>query len=151
MDRFNRAYSSKPRRRSRSRDDHRRRRSASNDNQGRNIKTKRSPSSGSSSQSKSSSLYSSDKEKDVIVNTTTAPDKEHPPTKGEWITNRQEFQDRNHQQQANAGESFEQWKVKEDEFHLEQAILRSKIRIESNREKPIDFLAKVILVIEGKL
>jgi len=29
--------------------------------------------------------------------------------------------------------------------------LRSKIRIESKREKPIDFLAKVILIIEGKL
>ena len=29
--------------------------------------------------------------------------------------------------------------------------MRSKIRINSNREKPIDFLAKVILVIEGKL
>jgi hypothetical protein len=29
--------------------------------------------------------------------------------------------------------------------------LRSKIRIEGGREKPIDFLAKVILVIEGKL
>ncbi len=34
---------------------------------------------------------------------------------------------------------------------MEQAILRSKIRIESNREKPIDFIAKVILIIEGKL
>ena len=29
--------------------------------------------------------------------------------------------------------------------------MRSKIRIESKREKPIDFLAKVILIIEGKL
>ena len=29
--------------------------------------------------------------------------------------------------------------------------MRSKIRISSNREKPIDFLAKVILIIEGKL
>lgn len=34
---------------------------------------------------------------------------------------------------------------------MEQAILRSKIRIESNREKPIDFIAKIILIIEGKL
>ena len=48
-------------------------------------------------------------------------------------------------------ETYDQWKSKEDQFHLEQAILRSKIRIESNREKPIDFIAKVILIIEGKL
>lgn len=34
---------------------------------------------------------------------------------------------------------------------MEQAILRSKIRIASNREKPIDFIAKVILIIEGKM
>lgn len=29
--------------------------------------------------------------------------------------------------------------------------MRSKIRIESGREKPIDFLAKVILIVIGKL
>lgn len=29
--------------------------------------------------------------------------------------------------------------------------MRSKIRIEKCREKPIDFLAKVILIISGKL
>jgi len=29
--------------------------------------------------------------------------------------------------------------------------LRSKLRIQSNRELPIDFLAKVILIIEGKM
>lgn len=47
-------------------------------------------------------------------------------------------------------QSFDKWKQKEEEFHLEQAILRSKIRIENGREKPIDFLAKVIFIIIGK-
>ncbi|CDW72357.1 uncharacterized protein c19orf29 [Stylonychia lemnae] len=48
-------------------------------------------------------------------------------------------------------DSFEKWKAKEELFHLEQAILRSKLRIQSNREQPIDFLAKIILIIENKL
>jgi len=43
------------------------------------------------------------------------------------------------------------WQAKEEEFHLEQAILRSKLRIESGREKPIDFLVKVLLIFMRKL
>ena len=48
-------------------------------------------------------------------------------------------------------QDYDKWRAKEEEFHLEQAVLRSKIRISNNREKPIDHLAKVILIIEGKL
>ncbi|TNV81476.1 hypothetical protein FGO68_gene13657 [Halteria grandinella] len=109
----------------------------------------------SSNSSRSSSLYSSksaSKEKDSV--------------KGEWNERRDQFQRRGefiNQSQVETRhadqlkptvpeeETFDQWKVKEDAFHLEQAILRSKIRIEKNREKPIDFLAKVILIIAGKL
>ncbi|KAK6643576.1 hypothetical protein RUM43_005086 [Polyplax serrata] len=39
---------------------------------------------------------------------------------------------------------FEEWERQEDQFHLEQARLRSKIRIQDGRAKPIDLLAKYI-------
>jgi hypothetical protein len=40
------------------------------------------------------------------------------------------------------------WQAKEEEFHVEQARIRSKIRISEKREHVIDLLAKNILVIE---
>lgn len=39
---------------------------------------------------------------------------------------------------------FQEWEKQEDIFHLQQAILRSKIRIEDGRAKPIDLLARYI-------
>ncbi|CAK9304550.1 unnamed protein product [Gordionus sp. m RMFG-2023] len=39
---------------------------------------------------------------------------------------------------------FKEWEKQEDKFHLEQALLRSEIRISDNRAKPIDLLAKYI-------
>lgn len=39
---------------------------------------------------------------------------------------------------------FEEWEKQEDQFHLEQARLRSHIRIQDGRAKPIDLLAKYI-------
>lgn len=39
---------------------------------------------------------------------------------------------------------FEEWERQEDQFHLEQARLRSKIRIQDGRAKPIDLLAQYI-------
>lgn len=39
---------------------------------------------------------------------------------------------------------FKEWEKQEDIFHLQQALLRSKIRIEDGRAKPIDLLAKYI-------
>lgn len=39
---------------------------------------------------------------------------------------------------------FEEWERQEDNFHLEQARLRSHIRIQEGRAKPIDLLAKYI-------
>ena len=43
------------------------------------------------------------------------------------------------------------WENQETQFHQSQAILRTKIRIENNREKPIDAFAKMILTVCGKL
>lgn len=39
---------------------------------------------------------------------------------------------------------FEEWEKQEDQFHLEQARLRSKIRIQDGRAKPIDLLAQYV-------
>lgn len=39
---------------------------------------------------------------------------------------------------------FDEWERQEDQFHLEQARLRSKIRIQDGRAKPIDLLAQYI-------
>lgn len=39
---------------------------------------------------------------------------------------------------------FEEWEKQEDQFHLEQARLRSKIRIRDGRAKPIDLLAQYV-------
>mmetsp|Transcript_4624 Transcript_4624/g.7175 ORF Transcript_4624/g.7175 Transcript_4624/m.7175 type:complete len:644 (+) Transcript_4624:32-1963(+) len=38
--------------------------------------------------------------------------------------------------------SYADWEKKEDEFHLDQAIRRSEIRIKEGRAKPIDIIAK---------
>lgn len=40
--------------------------------------------------------------------------------------------------------SFKEWEEQEDKFHLEQAKLRSKIRIQDGRAKPIDLLAQYV-------
>ena len=61
---------------------------------------------------------------------------------------------------------FQQWSKQEETFHLEQARLRSKIRIkviiesiihcdlylefQDGRAKPIDFLARYLDVLQGK-
>lgn len=47
-------------------------------------------------------------------------------------------------QRLKEAEMFKEWEQQEDQFHLEQAKLRSSIRIESGRAKPIDMLAKYI-------
>lgn len=47
-------------------------------------------------------------------------------------------------QREREAEQFEVWERQEDQFHLDQARLRSKIRIADGRAKPIDLLAKYI-------
>lgn len=47
-------------------------------------------------------------------------------------------------QRSKEAAQFEEWEKQEDQFHLEQARLRSHIRIQDGRAKPIDLLAKYI-------
>nr|XP_032812514.1 cactin isoform X2 [Petromyzon marinus] len=47
-------------------------------------------------------------------------------------------------QRDKEAEHFKQWEQQEDNFHLQQAKLRSKIRIKDGRAKPIDLLAKYV-------
>lgn len=44
-------------------------------------------------------------------------------------------------------EQYADWHQKEESFHLEQAKVRSKIRLVEGREKPIDILAKNIILL----
>ena len=48
-------------------------------------------------------------------------------------------------------DKFAKWQKDEDEFHLQQARLRSKIRIEDGRAKPIDLLAKYVSTDENEI
>lgn len=47
-------------------------------------------------------------------------------------------------QREKEGAYYEEWEKHEDMFHIEQARLRSKIRIRDGRAKPIDLLAQYI-------
>lgn len=47
-------------------------------------------------------------------------------------------------QRSREAAEFEEWQRQEDQFHLEQARLRSKIRIQDGRAKPIDLLAQYV-------
>ncbi|PSN32299.1 Cactin [Blattella germanica] len=47
-------------------------------------------------------------------------------------------------QRSKEAAQFQEWERQEDQFHLEQARLRSCIRIQDGRAKPIDLLAKYI-------
>ncbi|NWZ68759.1 CATIN protein, partial [Acrocephalus arundinaceus] len=47
-------------------------------------------------------------------------------------------------QREKEAEHFKTWEEQEERFHLQQAKLRSKIRIRDGRAKPIDLLAKYI-------
>lgn len=47
-------------------------------------------------------------------------------------------------QRSREAAQFEEWERQEDKFHLEQARLRSKIRMQDGRAKPIDLLAQYI-------
>jgi hypothetical protein len=48
-------------------------------------------------------------------------------------------------------EEFNTWKAKEQRFELEQALLKSKIRIEKGRPKPMDKLTKLYLILQKEL
>ncbi|TDH72615.1 hypothetical protein CCR75_004296 [Bremia lactucae] len=46
-------------------------------------------------------------------------------------------------------EQYEDWQLKEEQFHLKQAKVRSQLRIRANREKPVDLLAKNLLLVSA--
>ena len=48
------------------------------------------------------------------------------------------------EQRSRETDKFAKWKADEDQFHLGQTLLRSTIRIQDGRAKPIDLLAKYI-------
>lgn len=50
----------------------------------------------------------------------------------------------NQLQRSKEAAQFDEWQKQEETFHLEQARLRSKIRIQDGRAKPIDLLAQYI-------
>lgn len=59
--------------------------------------------------------------------------------------------DREMQQREKEIEYFAAWEKQEDGFHLNQAKLRSEIRIKDGRAKPIDLLAKYISAEDDEL
>ncbi|XP_046377955.2 cactin-like [Haliotis rufescens] len=60
-------------------------------------------------------------------------------------------QERERLQREKELEYFREWEMQEDTFHLHQAKLRSKIRIQDGRAKPIDLLAKYISAEDDEL
>ncbi|GMF47420.1 unnamed protein product [Phytophthora fragariaefolia] len=47
-------------------------------------------------------------------------------------------------------EQYEDWQLKEQQFHLKQAKVRSQLRIRASREKPVDLLAKNLLLVSAR-
>jgi len=58
---------------------------------------------------------------------------------------------RSEEQRLREAAQYGDWQRKEDEFHIEQTRVRSKIRLIEKREQPIDALAKNILQIESAM
>jgi hypothetical protein len=56
---------------------------------------------------------------------------------------------RNEEVRLREASQYGDWQAKEEEFHLQQTRVRSKIRISDMREQPIDSLAKNIILIEA--
>ena len=54
-------------------------------------------------------------------------------------------------QRDKEAEYFREWEKQEDSFHLQQAKMRSEIRIQDGRAKPIDLLAKYISAEDDEL
>ena len=53
------------------------------------------------------------------------------------------------EQRLREASQYENWEEKEEDFHIQQTKVRSKIRLIEGREKPIDILARHILLIES--
>lgn len=60
------------------------------------------------------------------------------------LERQQREEEANLMQRSREAVQYDEWERQEDQFHLEQAKLRSKIRIQDGRAKPIDLLAHYI-------
>ena len=56
---------------------------------------------------------------------------------------------RTEEQRLREAALYGDWQQKEEDFHMEQVKVRSKIRLKESREQPIDILAKNIILIES--
>ncbi|TYZ59721.1 hypothetical protein PybrP1_006633 [[Pythium] brassicae (nom. inval.)] len=54
---------------------------------------------------------------------------------------------RNEELRLRDAEQYDDWQQKEEQFHREQAKVRSKLRIAQRRERPVDVLAKNLLLV----
>jgi hypothetical protein len=57
--------------------------------------------------------------------------------------------DRNRAIKEKEQQTYDEWKQKDDKFHLAQEKLRTEIRIKQGREKPVDFAGKVLMIWKG--
>lgn len=55
---------------------------------------------------------------------------------------------RSEEQRLREAAQYGDWMKKEEDYHIEQTKVRSKIRLMEGREKPVDLLAKSILLFE---
>ncbi len=66
---------------------------------------------------------------------------------------REEIKENQNEQKNQSKETeeqiFDEWKNKDEKFHLAQEKLRTEIRIKQGREKPVDFIHKVLMVWKG--
>ncbi|CAK9081041.1 Cactin [Durusdinium trenchii] len=47
-------------------------------------------------------------------------------------------------------EEYGEWLTKEEKFHLDNAKARTQLRIEQGRERPLDLVAKALMIAEGE-
>ncbi len=57
--------------------------------------------------------------------------------------------DQKKQDKETEEQMFDEWKNKDEKFHLAQEKLRTEIRIKQGREKPVDFIHKVLMIWKG--
>jgi len=50
-----------------------------------------------------------------------------------------------------ASKKSAEWSIEATEFNFKQAVLRTSLRVSNRREEPIDFIAKVILMMFDKI
>eukprot|EP00921_Rhytidocystis_pertsovi_P009929 GHVQ01015898.1.p1 GENE.GHVQ01015898.1~~GHVQ01015898.1.p1 ORF type:complete len:504 (-),score=86.57 GHVQ01015898.1:599-2110(-) len=48
-------------------------------------------------------------------------------------------------------ENYEEWAQKEEQFHMEQALKKTQIRLDQGRERPVDLLVKSLKMLNGEV